>query len=125
MLHATGTVYMSKSRPVVTTDAAGAGFTLELVLVDNMGRNPHTVRDEKEAYRVRWAGPEAQAFWAAHQADLTPGAPLHAELEHLRAHPGPAVFPPIPELRGRVVRLRLLPRRAPSQAHANEPATSA
>ena len=121
----TGTFFLSKQRPTAATDSAGA-FRLELVLVDNLGRNPATGRDEKEAYRVRWAGPEAQAFWATHQADLTPGAPLHAELEHLRAHPGPAVFPPIPELRGRVLRLRLLPRRAPSQhAHANEPATSA
>lgn len=120
----TGTFFLSKQRPTAATDSAGA-FRLELVLVDNLGRNPATGRDEKEAYRVRWAGPEAQAFWAAHQADLTPGAPLHAELEHLRAHPGPAVFPPIPELRGRVLRLQLLPRRAPSQAHANEPATSA
>lgn len=119
----TGTFFLSKQRPTAT-DSAGA-FRLELVLVDNLGRNPATGRDEKEAYRVRWLGTEAQAFWAAHQAELTAGAPLHAELEHLRAHPGPAVFPPIPELRGRVLRLRLLPRRAPSQAHANEPATSA
>lgn len=109
-MHHTGTLYMSKQRPTADTDSAGA-FRLELVLVDNMGRNPHTGRDEKEAYRVRWTGPAAQAFWAAHQADLTAGAPLHAELERLRAHPGPNAFPPVPELRGRVLRLQLLPRR--------------
>jgi hypothetical protein len=113
-MHHTGTLYMSKQRPSVDTGSAGQTFTLELVLVDNMGKNPHTGRDEKEAYRVRWSGADAKAFYTAHQADLTAGAPLHVELERLRAHPGPAAFPPVPELRGRVVRMQLLPRRSPA-----------
>ncbi len=108
-MHHTGTLYMSKQRP--TVDATAGAFRVELVLVDNLGRNPVTGREEKEAYRVRWTGPEAAAFWTAHQADLTAGAPLHVELERLRAHPGPQAYPPVPELRGRVVRLQLLPRR--------------
>ena len=45
MLQTTGTAYMSKTRPVVN-DRRGADFTLDLVLVDNMGRNPHNGRDE-------------------------------------------------------------------------------
>ena len=80
----TGTLFMSKTRPIVAKGADGS-FRLELALVDNMGRNPATGRDEKEAYRVRWSGPEAKAFWEAHQGDLTPGTPLHAELARLRA----------------------------------------
>ena len=113
MLHTTGTVYMSKTRPVVN-DRRGADFALELVLVDNMGRNPHTGRDEKEAWRVRWSGADAQAFWAAHQADLTAGTPLRVELQRLRAHPGPATFPPIPELRAHVVSMQIAPKRLPA-----------
>ncbi|MBD9395167.1 hypothetical protein [Acidovorax sp. ACV01] len=109
-MHHTGTLYMSKQRPTVNTERDGA-FRLELVLVDNMGRNPHTGFEEKEAYRVRWAGADAQAFWAEHRANLTAGTPLHVELERLRAHPGPQAYPPVPELRGRVLRLQMLPRR--------------
>ena len=95
-MHHTGTLFMSKTRPIVARDADGS-FRLELALVDNMGRNPATGRDEKEAYRVHWTGPEAKAFWEAHQGDLTPGTPLHAELTRLRAHPGPQTYPPMPE----------------------------
>lgn len=122
-MHHTGTLFMSKQRPTVDTDSAG-NFRLELVLVDNMGRNPHTGREEKEAYRVRWSGPEAQAFWTAHRTDLSAGAPLHAELERLRAHPGPQAFPPVPELRGRVLRLQILPRRTYGASITTETATA-
>lgn len=120
-MNATGTLYMSKQRPTTGAEANGA-FRLELVLVDNMGRNPHTGKDEKEAYRVRWAGPAAQAFWQAHGSDLTAGTPLHADIERLRAHTAANVFPPTPELRGRVVRLALAPRRA--QANSSEQAAT-
>lgn len=119
----TGTFFLSKQRPTAAADSAGA-FRLELVLVDNLGRNPATGREEKEAYRVRWVGPDAQAFWAAHQAELTAGAPLHAELHRLRAHPGPNAFPPMPELRARVLRLQLLPRRASGAPSTSEAATA-
>lgn len=119
----TGTLFMSKQRPIVGAEPGGA-FRLDLVLVDNMGRNPHNGRDEKEAYRVRWIGPEAQAFWAAHKADLTPGTPLHAELERLRVYPGPQTFPPLPELRGYVVRLQPLPRRTSGTPTTTEAATA-
>lgn len=123
MARTTGTFFMSKQRPIADADSAGV-FHLDLVLVDNMGRNPHNGRDEKEAYRLRWIGPEAQDFWAAHKADLNPGTPLHAELERLRVHPGPQTFPPLPELRGYVVRLQLAPRRAASTPTTTEAATA-
>lgn len=109
MLHTTGTAYMSKTRPVVN-DRRGADFTLDLVLVDNMGRNPHTGRDEKEAWRVRWSGADAQAFWHVHQADLTAGTPLRVELHRMRAHAGAATYPPLPELRARVKSIEIVPK---------------
>ena len=115
MLHTTGTAYLSKTRPVVT-DGRGADFTLELVLVDNMGRNPHTGRDEKEAWRVRWSGADAQAFWHAHQADLTAGTPLRVELHRMRAHAGAATYPPLPELRARVKFIEIMPTRLSGNA---------
>lgn len=113
-MHHTGTLYMSKQRPTADTERDGA-FRLELVLVDNMGRNPHTQRDEKEAYRVRWTGAEAKAFWAANSNNLPAGTPLHVELERLRAHPGPNAFPPVPELRARAKKIEILPRRLPAE----------
>lgn len=114
MLHTTGTVYMSKTRPVVTTDAAGADFTLELVLVDNMGRNPHTGRDEKEAYRVRWHGPDARAFWLAHGDTLTAGTPLHVQLHRVRAVYS-STQPHAIELRARAKSIQI----APKSLHSN------
>ncbi|CAN7407144.1 hypothetical protein LJR074_002573 [Acidovorax sp. LjRoot74] len=122
-MHHTGTLFMSKQRPTVDQDSAGA-FRLELVLVDNLGRNPQTGKDIKEAYRVQWTGPEAQDFWTAHRGDLTAGTPLDVALERLRAHPGPQSHPPMPELRGRVLRLRLLPRRAGASTANTEAATA-
>lgn len=123
-MHHTGTLFVGKKQPTVDKDSAGA-FRLELVLVDNMGRNPHTGRDEKESYRVRWSGPEAQAFWAAHSDALkTAGTPLHVELERLRALPGPQAYPPMPELVGRVLRMQLLPRRATGAHSTTEAATA-
>ena len=113
-MHHTGTLYMSRQRPTVAKDRNGA-FQVELVLVDNMGRNPHTGREEKEAYRIRWSGPEAEAFWSTHRDHLTSGAPLRVELERLRAHPGPNAYPPVPELRARAKRIEILPRRTPAE----------
>ncbi len=110
-MQAKGTLFIGRQNPVADKDSAG-NFRLELVLLDNQGRHPRTGKEIKEGYRVQWVGPEAQAFWNAHRPSLTPGAPLHVELERLRAHPGPQTFPPLPELRGHVVRMQLLPRRA-------------
>ena len=63
---------------------------------------------------MRWSGPQAQAFWQARSAELVPGAIVHAELERIRAYPGAAIFPPMPELRARVVRLEIVPKRLPA-----------
>jgi NADPH-dependent 2,4-dienoyl-CoA reductase/sulfur reductase-like enzyme len=44
-MHHTGTLFMSKTRPIVAKGADGS-FRLELALVDNMGRNPATGREQ-------------------------------------------------------------------------------
>lgn len=107
-MHATGTLYLGKARPVADTAPDGE-FRLTLLLIDNLGGN------EKESYRVRWSGPQAQAFWQERSAELVPGAIVHAELERIRAYPGAAIFPPMPELRARVVRLEIVPKRLPGE----------
>ena len=106
-MHATGTLYLGKPRPVADTAPDGE-FRLTLLLIDNLGGN------EKESYRVRWSGPQAQAFWQARSAELVPGAIVHAELERIRATAG-ATYPPIAELRARVVRLEIVPKRLPGE----------
>ena len=113
-MHHTGTLYMSKQLPVTGTERDGS-FRLELVLVDNMGRNPFTGKEDRETYRVRWAGPEAQAFWAAHQADLTSGTPLRAELQRLRGHVDTSIYPPRSELQCRAKNIEMVPKRSPAQ----------
>lgn len=37
-----------------------------------------------EPWLLRWDGPEAEAFWQAHRADLTPGTPLNIKATRLR-----------------------------------------
>ena len=106
-MHATGTLYLGKARPVADTAPDGE-FRLTLLLIDNLGGN------EKESYRVRWSGPQAQAFWQARSAELVPGAIVHAELERIRATAG-ATYPPIAELRARVVQLEIVPKRLPGE----------
>ncbi|WP_343593792.1 hypothetical protein [Paracidovorax wautersii] len=97
----TGTLFLSKTKPEITTHEGQ--FALVLLLMDNLGKQG------LEPYRVRWLGPEAEAFWHAHQADMTPGAVLDVDLTHVRAVSG-ATRPPMPELRARVVRMTLRPR---------------
>lgn len=106
-MHATGTLYLGKARPVADTAPDGE-FRLTLLLIDNLGGN------EKESYRVRWSGPQAQAFWQARGGELVPGAIVRAELERIRAVNG-ATYPPMPELRARVVQLEIVPKRLPGE----------
>lgn len=107
-MHANGTLFMSNTKPEVGRDDSDQ-FRLVLRLIDNQGRGA------MEAYQVRWLGPEAEAFWHAERHNLVAGAVLDVELTHLRAHVG-ATRPPIPELRGRVVRARVIPKRVAAAA---------
>ena len=101
-MHATGTMFLSKTRP--EAGMVEGVFTLTLLLLDRVGSRG------VEAYRVRWTGPQAQDFWNAHQRDLVPGAAVHVELERLRAHAGNA-YPPLPELRANVISAQICPKR--------------
>jgi len=101
-MHATGTMFLSRTRP--ETETAEGVFALTLLLFDRMGSRG------VEAYRVQWTGPQAQDFWNTHQADLVPGVVLHVELERLRAHVG-STYPPLPELRANVISMQICPKR--------------
>lgn len=106
-MNASGIMYLGKSKPVVDA-AADGNFRLQLLLIDNLGAN------KKEAWRVAWTGPQAQAFWTAHRDDLQPGAVLRCQLEHIRVFPGTNTYPPLPELRARVVSIEICPKRTPA-----------
>lgn len=100
----TGYVYLGKTLPKVERTDSGQ-FRLVLVVLDNM---EHT--RGKERYHLRWTGPEAAAFWQAHQADLVPGAILDVQLTDVRVHTGTS-WPPLPELRADIVTATYCPRR--------------
>lgn len=102
----TGTLFLSKTKPETTTHEGQ--FALLLLLMDNLGKQG------LEPYRVRWTGPEAEAFWHAHRADLVPGAVLQVELSNVRAVSG-ATRPPMPELRARVESMKFCPKRSPDE----------
>lgn len=102
----TGTLFLSKTKPETTTHEGQ--FALVLLLMDNLGKQG------LEPYRVRWTGPEAEAFWNTHRADLVPGAVLQVELSNVRAFTG-TTYPPMPELRARVVSMKYCPKRSPEE----------
>lgn len=107
-----GTLFLAKRKPE-TGRADDGAFTLTLSLIDNLGDG------RKEQYRARWTGPDAQAFWQAHENDLQPGAILRAELSHVCIHSG-ATYPNVPELRARIVSLEYRPKAQPmppAQSH--------
>lgn len=108
-MQAHGTFFMSKQRPEAATGPDGV-FRLTLRLIDVLSSR------EKEAVQVRWEGPEAATWWQHHHAAITAGTPIEADLERVRAHAGNS-YPAIPELRARVVRLHLAPRRTDAPAH--------
>ncbi len=92
-MHHTGTLYLSRTRPVVDTAPDGA-WRITLLLLDRQGTH------ETEAWRVRWAGEAARAWHAQHQHLLEPGAVLRVQLERARAHQGQAH---VPEIRARAI----------------------
>ncbi len=111
------TLYMSKFPPVTGREADGS-FRLELPLVDNLGKNPWTGKEEKEAYEVRWSGPAAEAFWTAHRADLVSGAILRTQLQRLRARVKPNFFPPQADITARAIDVEIIPKRTHHPAAA-------
>ncbi len=101
-LQHTGLLFLSATKPDARTDADG--FALTLRALDVLGARA------KEPYVLTWRGPEAQAFWQQHQADLQPGAVIDVALTHVRAAAG-TTRPVMPVLEARVQRLALCPKR--------------
>lgn len=79
IMQATGTVYLAKARPVVTTAADGT-FVLTLLAYDRLAHYCTT------PWRISYSGPQAQAFWAATKDQLQPGQPLRVTAQRIQAH---------------------------------------
>ncbi|KQR55654.1 hypothetical protein [Acidovorax sp. Leaf160] len=101
-LQHTGFLFLSKTKPEARTE--GGEFLLTLRALDVLGAM------SREPYVLTWRGPEAQAFWAAHQADLQPGAVIDVSLTHVRAAAG-TTRPILPVLEARVQRMVFCPKR--------------
>lgn len=99
-MQAHGTLYMSRTPPLATTAADGQ-FQLTLLLMDRMG--PHRV----EPWRVTWSGPEARAWWQAHEQALPPGQPLAIRATAIRSFVSGRTAP---ETHARVLSCALVPR---------------
>lgn len=86
MMRATGTLYMSKARPLPAT-ALDDTFSLTLLAYDRLG--PHQV----EPWRVIYSGPLAHEFWQQHKDAIKPGTAITVHAERLRcaAQPMPRV----------------------------------
>lgn len=94
----TGVFFLRKAYGVeVAHDAQG--FKLTLRLLDRS--QPGAV----EAYVVTWRGEEAQAWYAAHGAQLRAGIPLEISLRNPRSFPVPGST----ETRASVISLKLAP----------------
>lgn len=95
-----GTVYLSRQRPLASITSSGS-FELQLAVYDRIHSRA------VEPWRLIWAGPAAQAFWAAHQAQLLPGAALHVTCENARAHTIARSRLPITEIQAHIVQAQL------------------
>lgn len=78
-MHHTGTLYLSRQKPVAKRAADGT-LAVTLLAYDRIA--PLQV----EPYLITWTGPAALGFWAVHADELVPGAALQVELERLRMH---------------------------------------
>lgn len=103
-MHHTGTLYLSRTRPVVDTAPDGA-WRITLLLFDRQGPQ------KTEAWRVRWAGEEARAWHAAHKHLLEPGAVLRVQLERARSYLGQANTP---EIHAKAICMQIEPKRQPA-----------
>ena len=90
-----------QQRPVVGRDVDG-NFQLTIPMLDVLSAK------RKEGYRVRWTGPEAEAFWNAHREDLKPGAAVYGEITHIFIHMGTG-HNGKPELHARAISLTYCP----------------
>lgn len=110
-MRAQGVLYMSRTQPLATR-AANGRWQLTLLLMDRIA--PLRV----EPWFVSWAGPEAEAWWRDHEADLTPGTPLQVTACDIRAM---ARNGRAPQTHARLLACRLVPRPQPARAAAAGP----
>ena len=99
-MQATGTLYMSKTRPLATVAKDGT-FTLTLLAFDRMGA--HTT----EAWRISYFGLPAKAFWDQHADQLRPGQPITVTAGHLRSFSNGRFG--TPETTAKIIEIRLEP----------------
>jgi hypothetical protein len=99
-MQASGTVYLSKTRPSVQTAGDGT-FALQLYALDRIATH------QVEPWVLLWSGPEAQAFWSANRHALVPGAGLRVSVERMRTH---VVGRAMPEIHAVVSDMQLLTR---------------
>lgn len=104
------TMFLARERPLASTTKTGE-FALQLLVfdvIDNLRREP---------WRLLWTGPTAAKWWAQHQGQLKPGAPLNVHAHRIRAHQG---------ARGAEIHAHLLNLDTAPAAHApSHPAPSA
>lgn len=98
MIAASGTLFLSKTRPLATTAADGT-FALTLLAFDRVWAH------QVEPWRITYSGLDARRFWSAHEHDLLPGQPLSVELERVRVFATPRA----PELQAQVHSIALAP----------------
>jgi hypothetical protein len=96
------TLFLAREKPLATRTSAGV-FLLSMLTVEPLDAGL------REAWRLYWAGDEAQAWWDAHAQRLQPGQPLAVTATRLRAIAGPRA----PEIHARVLSLELAPWRHP------------
>ena len=77
MMQASGILFLSQTKPLVTTALDGT-FALTLLAYDRM--DAHQV----EPWRITWSGADAQTWWQANAQQLKAGQPIYASLKRLR-----------------------------------------
>lgn len=109
------TLFLAREKPLATRTSANA-FQLQMLAMEALDNGM------REPWRLFWIGPEAQAWFEAHQATLKSGQPLHVTATRLRAIAGPRV----PEIHARVLALELAPwRHQPAANQATQQAERA
>lgn len=98
-MEATGTLYISKTRPLATTAADGA-FQLQLFAVDRI--DVHMA----ERWVLMLKGAAARAFWEEHHTRLVPGAGIQVTTDRMRSF---MLRGCAPEIHARAKRIELAP----------------
>lgn len=98
-MEATGTLYISKTRPLATTAADGV-FQLQLFTVDRI--DVHMA----ERWVLMLKGAAARDFWEAHQAQLVPGAGIEVTTDRMRSF---VLRGCAPEIHARASSIKLAP----------------